>query len=600
MSPEQFFVTGLTVLLLVVLASGKVSYDAIGLGLMVVLVASGVIDTEAALGGFSNYAVITIGALYIVGEGLTRTGAVEFIAHWVLKFGRNSEFALIMSVGLVTAAFSAFLNNTAVVLVFIPVLVGVAKETGIPSSRLLIPMAYASLFGGMCTLVGTSTNLLVNGVAVQEGEAPLTMFELSPVGVPLTLIGLLVMAIISRLLLPARQSISSTTLSDEAAREYVTEIVIGPESPLLGKTVGEFFSPTKLRLRYLLRNERMLQGPFDEIELKKWDVLMLAGKIADLSDMQQRLGLKLVGNLKFDPKSMTFFELAVAPTSTMVGRRICDLHLWRDYRSVAIAVLRHGHHIKERVAELILRPGDLLLVCGEAETSLPKIRASTDFYLLTGAHKHIVLRGHARRAIGIALGVVALFTAYSSFGLKYIPLPMAAILGAMGMIVSGCVTPRRAYRVIDWPILIFVAGTLALGEAMKATETAAYFANAMVNSMKDYGPVAVVGGLVFLATLFNAFVSHSAVAVLLTPIAIQVAHVMPGDYAVRPFLLAIALGGSVAFATPQGHQVNLMVLGPGGYKYMDFLRLGIPISIVAWALITIGIALQEGWNLWPG
>ncbi len=591
MDPSAILVTSFTVLVLILLVSGRVSLDAIGLGLIVALVATGLVDLEGALHGFANHAVITIGALYVVGEGLTRTGAVEFIARLVLAWGKGRESVMVLAIGLVSAALSAFLNNTAVVVVFIPVVIGIARDTGIPPSRLMIPMSFGSLFGGMCTLVGTSTNLLVDGVAVAEGEAPLGMFELSPIGVPLAVLCITFLAVFGKRLLPARASMSAT-LADGTAREYVTELVIGPASPLLGKTVAEAFGEGP-RLLFLVRNEVPFWPPFENVVLEEGDVVVLRGDVGSLTDMQQRLGLKLIGNMKFDPRTMTFFELAVSPHSNIVGRRISDLHLWRDYNAVAVAVLRHGHHIRERVSNLVLRSGDLLLVCGE-QASPTKFRASTDFFLLTGAHNLVVLRGHARKALAIAAGVVALFTAYSAFGWKAVPLPMAAVLGAMAMVATGCVTARRAYRTIDWPILIFVVGTLALGEAMRTSGTAEYFANGLVGALFDYGPTAVLAGIVFLCILFNAFVSHSAVAVLLTPIAIEVAHVMPG-VDVRPFLLAVAFGGSIAFVTPQGHQVNLMVYGPGGYKYSDFIRVGIPVSLLAWAFVTFALAYQEGW-----
>jgi di/tricarboxylate transporter len=591
MDSASIFVTILTLLVLVALVSGKVSFDAIGIGLLVALVGSGILDSHDALKGFGNHAVVTIAALYVVGEGLTRTGAVEFLAHGVLSIAKGRETVLVLAVCFASAALSAFLNNTAVVVVFIPLLVGLSGKTGIPASRLLIPMAYASLLGGTCTLVGTSTNLLVSGAAEREGEAALAMFEMSPIGIPFTIVGILFLAFFSRYFIPTRTSLSST-LSTTKPREYVTELVIGPTSPLAGKQVSEAFGDKGPRLLFLIRDEDVINAPTADTQLEVGDVLMLRGDVSQLTDMQLRLGLKMVGNVKFDPRTMTFFELAVSPHSSLVGRRIRDLHLWRDYSVVMVAVLRHGHHIRERASNLILRAGDLLLVCGD-QTSSARLRASTDFYLVTGAHHLVVLRGHARRAMAIAAGVVTLFTLYSVVGLKAVPIPAAAMLGAVAMVASGCVTARRAYRTIDWPILIFVVGTLALGEAMRETGAAGLYARGLVQSLQEYGAVAVVGGVVLLAIILNAFVSHSAVAVLLTPIAIEMGHAMP-EVGARPFIIAVAFGGSIAFATPLGHQVSLMVYGPGGYKYSDFVRIGVPLSLISWVFVTWAIGVQFG------
>ena len=253
MSPDGIFVTALTILLLIALVSGKVSFDVIGIGLIGILVASGILTLDSAIHGFGNHAVITIAALYVVGEGLTRTGAVEFLARGVLAFGRGREELLVLAICIVSAFCSAFLNNTAVVVVFIPVLIDLSAKTGIPASRMMIPMAYASLLGGTCTLVGTSTNLLVDGVAQQEGQPAMTMFEMSPVGLPFALVGIVFMALFGRYLLPNRASLS-TQLAKTAPREYVTELVIGPQLTAFGNEGGG-------RVRQGRRTQDAFPGP---------------------------------------------------------------------------------------------------------------------------------------------------------------------------------------------------------------------------------------------------------------------------------------------------------------------------------------------------
>lgn len=597
---DAIFVVGLTFLVLVLLVLEKASLDAIGLGLMVVLVGAGILDLGEALRGFSNYAVITIGALYVIGEGLNRTGAVEFLARMVLRYSGGGERRMVLLVCLIAAAVSSVLNNTGVVVVFVPVLLGLSRSSGVSASRLMMPLSFATILGGMCTLVGTSTNLLVSGVAENLGQRPLEMFEMTPLGVPLALVGVLFMTLLAPRLLPKRHSLSAM-VGGAGAREYVTELVIGPTSPLVGRTYATAFAPAGVEMLFFVRDEQMHWPPYFEERIEDGDVVMLRGKVDDLANLQNSLGLKMVSGITFDPKTMEFFEVAVAPHSSQVGTRLGKLHFWRDFNAVIVAVLRDGHHIRERASQLELRPGDLLLVCGDVQAQR-KFSASSDFYLLRGAQEHVVLRDRARRAMAVAGGVVVLFSLYSVFHFRWVPLPMAALAGAVGMVGLGCLPAARAYRAVDWPVLVFVVGTLALGLAMEKTGAAAFFAHGLVGALRDLGPAAVLSGLVLMCLIFNAVISHSAVAVLLTPIAVGAAQEIAaapdfdGDPAtlMRAFILAIAFGGSICFATPIGHQTNLMVYGPGGYRYSDFLRLGLPLSLLTWILVSLGLPWITG------
>jgi di/tricarboxylate transporter len=301
---------------------------------------------------------------------------------------------------------------------------------------------------------------------------------------------------------------------------------------------------------------------------------------------------------------MSFFEVAIAPHSPLVGRSAQELELWRDYGAVTVAVLRAGQHIREQVSKLKLRAGDLLLVLGDDEAEA-RLAASDDFYVLTGADGAIKLRERGRRALVIAAGVVALFAVSGVWDTPWLPLPFVAILGALAMIWTGCVTPRRVYHTIDWPVLLFIVGTLSLGTAMEKTGAAALIAQAIVGVAEGWGGPAIISGFVLLCILLNMIIAHAAVAVLLTPIAVLTAQTYAaaqgfaaGDphtaALVRGCVLSIAFGGSICFATPAGHQVNLMVMGPGGYRYSDYLRLGLPLAVIAWIVLSIGIPLRVG------
>ncbi len=615
MGIEGILVIALVGAILVLLVTEKASIDAIGIGLLVILVGAGqlirlfdpefdpaaqLLGPEQALGLFGNSAVLTVAALYVMGEGLSRTGAVEFFARTVLRVSEGRERRVILAIALMAGLTSAFLNNTAVVLVFIPVLVDMAQKTGIAITRLLIPMAFATILGGMCTLVGTSTNLLVSGMAVDMGYEPIGMFELSPIGVPLLIGGVIFVAAFARKLLPNRQSLTAM-MAGSNHREYVTELQIGATSPLRGRTYKEAFAEVRADLLFFARGEEMVWPPYFNETIEENDVVMLRGTVDHLAGLQDELGLKLFNEARFDPKSMQFFELAVSPHSPMVGRTIGDLHLWRDYGAITVAVLRNNQHIRERASKQVLQPGDLLLVCGE-ESSQGRLRASSDFFLLTGAHNWVMLRGLARRSLLITIAIMAVFSLFSITGHADL-LPFAALTGAVAMIASGCLTTRRAYRAIDWPILLFMIGTIGLGNALQNTGAAGVIASGLVHGLQDFGPVAALAGLAILGSVLSSMVSNQAVAVLLTPIAIGAAQTIAGDQGLDPeqshamtraFILAIAMSASVCFATPIGHQSNLMVYGPGGYQWKDFLKAGIPVSIIALIGIIIGVPWMTG------
>ncbi len=615
MGPEGIVVVVLTFLVLVVLVTERATLDVVGIGLLVLLVGAGellrafdpgfdpatqLLGATEAFSFFGNTAVLVIASLYVVGEGLSRTGAVEFFARAVLKSSGGNERLMVLMVCLVAGLCSAFLNNTAVVVVFVPVLVDMARKTGIAASRLLIPMAFATILGGMSTLVGTSTNLLVSGVAQGMGHDPIGMFEMTPVGLPLLLVLIVLIALFSRRLLPSRNSLTAM-MAGSGLREYVTELSIGPTSTQIGRKYADAFADVRADLLFFARGEEMVWPPYFNETIEAGDVVMLRGGVDEVASLKDELKLKLFNETRYDPKSMQFFELAVSPQSALVGRQIGDLHLWRDYSTIIVAVLRNNQHIRERASKQVLQPGDLLLVCGE-DSSQARLRASSDFYLLTGAHKWVLLRGKARRALTIIAALVAAFTAMSVYGRGDL-LPVAAMAAAVAMVASGCLHARRAYRAIDWSILLFLVGTIGLGRAMANSGVADLTAGAIVHALDGAGHLAVFAGLTLLCAVLSSVISNQAVAVLLTPIALSAAATLSSESGMdaeatagltRAFLLGIALSASVCFATPIGHQSNLMVYGPGGYRWIDFLRIGVPVSLLAWIGICILVPLVTG------
>jgi di/tricarboxylate transporter len=602
---RQIYVAAVTVVSLVLLVSGRVTIDVLGILMMFAVVAPGIVELKDALSGFSDTTIVTLAGLYVIAEGLTRTGALEFVARATLRFAKGSERKALLLLCSTAALISGFVSDTAVVLVFLPIALGLARDLEVPPSRFLLPVAYSALLGGMLTLVGTSINLFVAGSAGKfleshgGGAAPIGMFTMTPIALVVNVVGVAYLVLFARRLLPDRTSVTGA-LTSGAPRAYVTELVIGPSSPLLGKSYAAAFPEGEgPRLLFFVRDERSWFPPFVGGVLKAGDVIVLQGDVQQLTDFQARLGLKMVGNQRFDPGSMIFTELAVSPRAQIRGRKIADLAMQRDYDATVVAVLREGHHIRERASELELRPGDLLLVCGR-EDSVDKLRASTDFYVLTGGSTRLVLRQNARRALVILAAVIGCFIGGSTLEKwwpdvkKWLPIALVSLGGAIAMVAAGCLTARRAYRTIDWPILVFVVGAFAVGKAAENTKLAQLCAESMVSGLSRFGPLALASGFVLLTTILHQFIAPYALVVLLTPIAMETARLMPGASALVPFVLAVAFGGSNAFTCPMGHQVNVMVMGPGGYRYRDYLTFGVPLGLIVWILVTLGLWLQFG------
>jgi len=591
MEAGAWFVAFLGIASLALVVAGKASLDVVGLALIAALVLSGVVESTAALGEFGNATVVTLAGLYVIGEGLTRTGAFGFVGRRVLAFSGGRPTVLLLTLCLLSAALSAVASNTAVMLVFIPIAIGLSNDLRIPASRLLIPMAFASIFGGTLTLVGSSINILTSGAAVQYGAAPIGMFEMTPIAAPLALSGVLLTVLLARRLLPDRHSLTAA-LAATPQREYVTELAIAPTSRLAGQRLGEVFADAKVQVLFLAREQELLWPPLRNEILRGGDVVMVQADVQRLVELERREGLQALDDARHDPRSMTVFELSVAPNSRLIGQRIGDLPLWRDYATLVVAVMRGGrHNIRQRASQLSLRLGDLLLVCGD-EGAQRKLQSSADFFPLSGPHGELRLGRFAGRALGILVAVVAALSAGSAVGWGHLlPIPLVALGGAVAMVATGCIKPQQAYRSIDWPILIFIAGALALGQAMDRTGLAAHLAKGVTGSMMGLGPAAVVSGILLLGTILNQFTSPYAVTALLTPVALAAATSL-GVADVRPFVLAVAFAGSNAFATPLGHQVNLMVMGPGGYRYADFVRLGLPLCLYFWVFVSVALAWQ--------
>ncbi len=572
-------------------ATEIVSIDLVAIVMIVALPLSGVLTPAEALSGFSNPALVTVGALFVVGEGLLRTGAVSVVSQRIIQISQGKPFRVFLLTIIVVAVVSAFINNTPVVMVFIPVILGVAHRFQIVPSKLLIPISYASILGGTCTLVGTSTNVLVSSLSEQHGFGALGMFEFSKIGLIFLGAGIVYLLFVGQKLLPDRKTFTGL-LPLERRRQYITELEVREDSGLIGKTIAETLGASHpgMSVLQLIRGETIEWQPDDDTVLHGGDIFIARGDVSDIMDMRRKREVEILpellgGSLRFDRRTMTLAELVVSPASSLMGKQVSDVHFRRRFGIALVAIQRHGVHLREKITELTLEVGDILLIFGDDE-AFSRINETDDFMMMEGIQDTYIAKDKATVAFLVLIAVVLSLT------FNILPLVLTAVIGAALMIFSGCLTSREAYRSINWPILILIGGTISLGLAMEKTGSALLLAEGIIGAVGSMGPIAVLSAVYVVSVLLTAIVSNNAAAVLMIPIAISTAVGLDVDP--RPFIMAVTFGASASFATPIGYQTNMLVYGPGGYRYADYLKIGIPLNILLWILATILIPL-----FWP-
>ena len=551
----------------------------IGLGALLIF---GLVTPEEGFSGFSNPATLTVAAMFILSAGLQKTGATAAVGRFMVRYGRSHYAALVVIMATITVM-SAFVNNTAAVAVFIPLVTILANRRRISASKLLIPLSYASQFGGVCTLIGTSTNLLVSSISDQAGYGSFSMFEFSRMGLILFVAGVVFFLVFGRWLLPDRQQ--RELASTYHLGEYVTELRVRQRSPLVGKTVIE----SRLGVDHDVTVLRVLEAgeagwaPLRQT-LKPDDVLLVHGAIADLMRLQGSMGMELNVDFKLRDETLQTEDLRlvqalVAPGSGLIGRTLKEVDFRNRYKALVLAMQRRGETINDKLSSITLSMGDVLLVQAH-ESEITTLRRSSDFIVLNEV-PGAVLRRKAPLAIGIIVAVVGL-AAFNVF-----PILVTALLGCVAMLVTRVLRLEDAYNAINWQVIFLLAGILPLGVAMQTSGAAGELAGRAVEWVGDMGPVAVLAVIYLMTSVMTDTMTNAAAAVLLAPIAISTAEQIGVDP--RPFLMAITFAASTGFSTPVGYQTNTMIYNPGGYKYTDFLRTGVPLSILFWILSVIFI-----------
>ena len=575
MNWEVIVVYVILVTAVVLFITDRVRTDIVGMLIISVLGLLGILEPKELLQGFSNQALVTIAAMFVLSAALMRSGLVAALSGKLTELSKGSPVRF-LALSLCAVCFmSAFINNTPVVVVFIPAVLTVCSRLGQSPSKFLMPISFASMLGGSATLIGTSSNILVSSLSAEAGYGEIGMFEFTVLGGVIVVVGMIYLILFSHRLLPARTTIAST-LSAEDVKEYITQVKIGAESHLVGKRLAETpLANAGVRVAELIRGERIKRLEKDNA-LEEGDILLIRGDLNKILELEREHDIMIstdadARDAEVKRVEMTVFELMVAPDSPLIGRTAQDIRFREDYGVSVFALQRRGRHHQRDITDLELRMGDILLVRGTME-ALAKLRGYREFILLEGVHDQVIERHKAPLALGTILAIVGL----AAFGV--FPISVLALTGAALLVMMKVLTPRDAYRSIDWPVLILIAGMIALGNAMGKTGALDIAAEGLVGTVGQLGPNVTLWIFYFITAALSLLILNKPAAVLCTPLGILLATQLGVDG--KPFIMAVAFAASTAMATPMGYQTNLLVYGPGGYNYKDFVYFGLPLNVI--------------------
>ena len=554
----------------------------------VILIVLGLVTPEEGIAGFSNSATITVMAMFILSAGIARTGVIQVFRDLLLKWGGTSITRQILVMGLLVGPISGFINNTAVVAIFLPIVEDWCKKRGVSPSKLLMPLSFVTILGGMITVIGTSTNVLASGIARELGYEEFGLFQFTQLGIITFLIGLGYLAFVAPRLLPNRKDLNSDRVSEDYGLEdYVTEVIVKPTSKLIGKTLqsAQLRQDFQVDILEIIRDGTRLPQPIASRPIYAEDLLMVRGKTEDVLRIRTEQGLEILPDVKFNQQSLEtelssadegIAEVLILSNSRLIGTTLRELKFRQRYNLTVLAIRRGEELIRDRLNRIPLKFGDLLLVQG-AKQSLLGLQTTRELLVIEQKEPEAIRRDKAWIAIGIILGVVLL----AAFDL--LPILVSALIGVVLMIVTGCLKPGELYGAVRWDVIFLLAGLIPLGTAMENSGATKWLAD---NLMVVGGNLSGYWILLFffvITSLLTEILSNNASVVLLIPVAVKVAQSLNLNPVAMMF--AVTFAASNSFMTPIGYQTNTMVYSPGGYKFGDFFRVGAPLNLLM-AIVT--------------